>query len=150
MTPAPPSSSPAPAVHGAHVVTAGKFLQLADGAPHFMRGISYGPFKPNSRGEPFPEDERLASDLRHIASLGFNTVRFTSCPRPVLREVESLGLRLVVGIPWTEHVDFLANPLCAAKSKARIAEPPRDLGRSSPASPRSSWAMRSKKRWCAG
>lgn len=129
MTPALPSSSPAPAVHGAHVVTEGKFLKLADGTPHFMRGISYGPFKPNSRGEPFPEDERLASDLRHIASLGFNTVRLYELPTPgVLREVETLGLRLVVGIPWTEHVDFLANPALCRDIKATIAGTAARLG----------------------
>jgi hypothetical protein len=75
MSAAPPSAHTTTANLAARVVTAGKFLQLAGGAPFFMRGVSYGPFKPNSRGEPFPEDDRLASDLRHIASIGFNTVR---------------------------------------------------------------------------
>ncbi|OYW71567.1 MAG: hypothetical protein B7Z37_27460, partial [Verrucomicrobia bacterium 12-59-8] len=70
MSSAPPPSSLPPVIHGARVVTAGKFLQLADGTPHFVRGVSYGPFKPNSRGEPFPEDAQLATDLRHMAALG--------------------------------------------------------------------------------
>ncbi len=123
MNPAPPSSTPPPVIHGSRVVTAGKFLQLADGTPHFMRGISYGPFKPNSRGEPFPEDERLAADLRHITSLGFNTLRIYELPTAaVLREVESLGLRLIVGIPWTEHVDFLADHNLRREIESRIAE----------------------------
>ena len=109
----PPATPPA-VQNGTRVEAAGKFLRLADGTAHFVRGVSYGPFKPNSRGEPFPEDERLATDLRHISGLGFNTVRLYEPPTDaVLREVETLGLRLIVGIPWSEHVDFLANrPLC--------------------------------------
>ena len=117
----PPALSP-PVSHGPRVAVAGKFLQLADGTPHFMRGVSYGPFKPNSRGEPFPEDDRLAADLHHMATLGFNTVRLYELPTPaVLREVESLGLRLIVGIPWSEHVDFLASRTLCREIEAHVA-----------------------------
>ncbi|MDB6005910.1 MAG: glycosyl transferase family 2, partial [Prosthecobacter sp.] len=122
MSSAPPPPSPPPVIHAARVVTAGKFLQLADGAAHFVRGVSYGPFKPNSRGEPFPEDEQLATDLRHMVTLGLNTVRLYELPTAaVLREVEALGLRLMVGIPWTEHVDFLADPALCREIETRIA-----------------------------
>jgi GT2 family glycosyltransferase len=107
---------------GQRAVAAGKFLRLADGTAHFMRGVSYGPFKPNSRGEPFPEDAQLSADLRHIAALGFNTVRLYELPTAaVLREIEALGLRLIVGIPWTEHVDFLADPALCREIENRIA-----------------------------
>ena len=123
MSSAPPSPNTSPVIHGTRVQRAGKFLQLANGTPSFMRGVSYGPFKPNARGEPFPEDERLASDLRHIASLGFNTVRLYELPTPaVLREVTALGLRLIVGIPWSEHVDFLSDRTLCREIEKRIAE----------------------------
>lgn len=123
MSAAPPSAHTTTANLAARVVTAGKFLQLAGGAPFFMRGVSYGPFKPNSRGEPFPEDDRLASDLRHIATLGFNTVRIYELPTPaVLREVESKGLRLIVGIPWAEHVDFLSDVTLRHEIEQRVRE----------------------------
>ncbi len=122
MSSSPPPPSSPPVIPGSRVVTAGKFLQLADGTPHFVRGVSYGPFKPNSRGEPFPEDAQLAADLRHIAALGLNTVRLYELPTAaVLREVEALGLRLMVGIPWTEHVDFLADRALCREIEARIA-----------------------------
>jgi beta-galactosidase/beta-glucuronidase len=123
MSPATPPAHATPANLAARVVTAGKFLQLAGGAPFFMRGVSYGPFKPNSRSEPFPEDAQLASDLRHIASLGFNTVRIYELPTPaMLREVESNGLRLIVGIPWAEHVDFLSDRALRHEIEQRITE----------------------------
>jgi len=130
MTSATPSATLPPVSHGTRVVAAGKFLQLADGTPHFVRGVTYGPFKPNSRGEPFPEDDRLAADLLHIASLGFNTVRLYVPPTPVvLREVEALGLRLIVGIPWSEHVDFLASRALCREIKAQIASISAALGK---------------------
>lgn len=128
----PPSallSDTTPTPAGRRVLAAGKYLRLGDGAPFFLRGVSYGPFQPNSRGEPFPEDERLAADLRHIASLGVNTLRLYELPTAaVLREAEALGLRLIVGIPWMEHVDFMADRALRREIKARIADATRRLG----------------------
>lgn len=112
-----------PAASGQRVATAGKYLQQTDGGPFFLRGVSYGPFQPNSRGELFPEDERLAADLRHMAALGFNTLRLYELPTAtVLREVAALGLRLIVGIPWMEHVDFMSDAALRREIKARITE----------------------------
>jgi len=89
------------------VVTAGKFFRC-DGEKMVLRGISYGPFRPNSRGESFPEDDQLAADLTHIYQLGFNTLRIYGEPSAcLLRKVGELGLRLIVGIAWTDHVDFM-------------------------------------------
>lgn len=87
----------------------GKWLR-AGAEKWLMRGVSYGPFRPNSRGEPFPEDAPLRADLTHIGQLGFNTVRLYELPSPaVIQAATSLGLRLLVGIPWTDHVDFLSS-----------------------------------------
>lgn len=131
MSAASPPSHAATSTHAERVVIAGKFLRLADGAPFFMRGVSYGPFRSNSRGEPFSEDERLAADLRHIASLGFNTVRIYELPtRAVLHAAESNGLRLIVGIPWAEHVDFLADRALQHDIEKRVAESAARLGAS--------------------
>ncbi len=43
-----------------------------------------------------------------MAGLGFNTARLYQPPtRAVLRAAEARGLRLLAGVAWTEHVDFL-------------------------------------------
>jgi GT2 family glycosyltransferase len=102
------STDPAPAENAARmpVVTAGKFFRQGD-QKIFLRGISYGPFCPNSGGESFPEDGRLVADLAHIQHLGFDTVRLYHPPsEPFLKEAARLGLKLIVGIAWTDHVDF--------------------------------------------
>lgn len=109
MLPCPGSTAPAPAFNaaGTSLVTAGKFFRRGD-EKILPRGISYGPFRPNSSGEPFPEDVRLVADLMHIQHLGFDTVRLYHPPtEALLKEVARLGLKLIVGIAWTDHVDFI-------------------------------------------
>jgi beta-galactosidase/beta-glucuronidase len=71
-------------------------------------GVSYGPFRPNSRGENFPEDPQTAADLAHIRQLGFNTLRIYTAPSEhLLHLAAEHGLKVIVGIPWTDHVDFM-------------------------------------------
>jgi GT2 family glycosyltransferase/exo-beta-1,3-glucanase (GH17 family) len=129
MPVASPHSYAAKTTLAGRIVAAGKFLRLADGGSFFLRGVSYGPFRPNPRGEPFPEDERLAADLRHIIALGFNTLRIYDLPtQAVLHAAEASGLRLIVGIPWAEHVDFLADRTLQRDIEKRVADAAGRLG----------------------
>ncbi len=126
MTPA--CLSPVPA-SSARVRAAGKFLRC-DGGKWFLQGVSYGPFKPNARGEPFPEDERLTADFASIRVMGFNTVRTYDLPsEALLREASAQGLRLIVGIPWTDHVDFLRDRQRCHEIEARVRGAAQRLGR---------------------
>ena len=74
----------------------------------FARGVSYGPFRPNSRGERYPEREQVAADFSLMRELGVNLVRTYVAPPPwLLEEAAQCGLRLMVGIPWPFHMAFL-------------------------------------------
>lgn len=121
----PNASAPAPSAscgQEGRLAAAGKYF-TRDGSKVFLNGVSYGPFAPNSRGEPFPEDEQLARDFRHIHSLGFNAVRLYELPPDsVLDAARQTGLHLVIGIPWTDHVDFLST----SASRASIEKTIRD------------------------
>lgn len=106
MIPCPAPSETAP-FQDLRLRASGKFLRQGS-EKICLRGISYGPFKPNSRGEPFPEVARLTADLEHIRKLGFDTLRLYSSPGDaLLSEALRLGFKLIVGISWTDHVDFL-------------------------------------------
>ena len=105
---AQPPANPASISVDDRVGVAGKFLTRRNGKL-FLNGVSYGPFAPNSRNEPFPEDGQLTCDFAHIRALGFNTVRLYELPTgAVLRTAEQHDLLLIIGIPWAEHVDFLS------------------------------------------
>src|SRR5688572_14078902 len=51
---------------------------------------------------------RVETDSSDITSQGFNSVRtYTTPPLWVLDAAERFGLRVMVGLPWEQHVDFL-------------------------------------------
>ena len=108
--PTQPTSDPNAALIQARWRVSGKFLRVGEKKVR-LRGCSYGPFRPNAAGAPFPEDNRLSSDLEHLLALQFDTIRLYDPPSDhLLREAQSVGLRLIVGITWTDHVDFLRDP----------------------------------------
>src|SRR5260370_14748738 len=82
---------------------------LFEGAEKFyVRGVSYGPFAPNSRGEEYPEPDRTAADFALMRQLGANVVRlYVPPPLWMVEEAQKVGLRLMVGIPWPYHMAFL-------------------------------------------
>lgn len=106
------------------VSAGGKWLRQGPGDRRWsLRGVSYGPFAPNEAGEPYPPSERLWLDFARLHSLGFNTVRLYELPTAeVLAAAEKYGLRLLCGIPWTDHVDFLANPAQRRQIRQQVVE----------------------------
>lgn len=99
----------------------GKFFR-AGGRRFFVRGVTYGPFRPAVEGEPFPSAAQVSEDFRTLRTLGVNTVRtFTPPPLWLLDEAQRAGLRVIVGIPWAQHVCFLEQPDHAADALERVA-----------------------------
>ena len=89
------------------LVARGKFLFEGERKFH-ARGVSYGPFSPNSRGERYPEPERAAQDFALMRELGANVVRTYVPPPPWMFELAANHqLRLMVGMPWPFHMAFL-------------------------------------------
>lgn len=66
-------------------------------------------------------DECVAADFATLRSLGFNTVRLYELPSgTVLAAARDLGLKLIVGIPWTDHVDFTREKKLRTEIQATI------------------------------
>src|SRR5580700_8263247 len=91
----------------ARLVSRGKYL--LDGAQKFyIRGVSYGPFAPNSRGERYPEPGRAAADFALMKRLGANLIRlYVPPPMWMVEEAQKAGMRMMLGIPWPFHMAFL-------------------------------------------
>ena len=84
----------------------GKFL-WAGGQKLFVKGVTYGPFRPGSDGE-YGSPAAVQLDFCRIAATGFNAVRtYTVPPRWVLDTAARHGLRVMVGLPWEQHIAFL-------------------------------------------
>ena len=115
-TPAAPSPS------GGAIRVDGKFFRAgltSDAPKHFIKGVTYGPFAPGSHGAQFPELDRVERDFALMVTAGINTVRvFTVPPVWLLDAAQRHGLKMLVGLPWSQHVAFLDS----AEVKAGIRE----------------------------
>ncbi|MBI4262882.1 MAG: glycosyltransferase [Acidobacteria bacterium] len=88
----------------------GKFLRI-DGGRFLVKGVSYGTFAPGPGRAQFPAPARVAGDFAAMAAAEFNTVRtYTVPPMAVLDAAAAHGLRVMVGLPWPQHVAFLDDP----------------------------------------
>jgi len=85
----------------------GKFLSV-EGRRFLVKGVSYGTFAPDATGVQFPCAARVAQDFALMAAAGINTVRtYTAPPVYLLDEAARHGLRLMIGLPWSQHIAFL-------------------------------------------
>ena len=90
-----------------HPRTAGKFIE-AGGQRFLIKGVSYGTFAPRTGWGQFPRTEQVRRDFALMAASGFNTVRtYTPPSLDLLDEAARHGLRVMVGLPWSQHVAFL-------------------------------------------
>ena len=88
----------------------GKFFRL-DGAKFYPKGVTYGPFRPNAAGEFLPEPGQTRAALMQVRELGANLLRIYHVPpRWFLGLAEELGIKLLVDIPWSNHLCFLDDP----------------------------------------
>jgi len=112
---------------GVRVERSGKFFRL--GSEHwYLKGVTYGPFVPNTAGLHLPESDQLQQDLAAIRRMGANALRVYHVP-PVefLDAAASQGLRVLVDVPWEKHRCFFEDWTArrAAQRRRRITAVPK-------------------------
>jgi len=121
----PVEADPAPAAVPAvktRVEVKGKFL-FAGEEKLTVRGVTYGPFKPDASGSEYGDRVRVERDFASMAASRINAVRlYTVPPRWLLDVAAEHGLRVLVGLPWEQHVAFLDD----RRIKRRIVEAVRE------------------------
>src|SRR5215210_5523944 len=74
----------------------------------YIKGVTYGTFKPNEDARQFPTRDTVEKDFSLMATNGFNSVRtYTVPPIYVLELAFKYGLKVMVGLPWEQHITFL-------------------------------------------
>jgi GT2 family glycosyltransferase/sugar lactone lactonase YvrE len=111
-----------------HPRTAGKFIEIA-GERFLIKGTSYGTFAPSDANGHFPPVAQVRADFALMARSGFNTVRTYTAPSlALLDEAERHGLRVMIGLPWSQHVAFLDDKRLRRDIRREVAAHVRMLG----------------------
>jgi O-antigen biosynthesis protein len=111
-----------PDVVNERVRVAGKFLYRG-GEKFWIKGVTYGTFRPEAGGAEYHDRRRVERDFADIAAAGLNAVRtYTVPPRWLLDLAQDHGLVVLVGVPWEQHVAFLDDPMRALSIEVRVRE----------------------------
>ena len=85
----------------------GKFL-WAGQEKFYVRGVTYGTFRPGPRGDAFPSPRIVEQDFSKMSTNGINALRtYTPPPRWLLDTAQRHGLRVLVGLQGERHYAFL-------------------------------------------
>ena len=88
----------------------GKFITI-DSEKFYVKGVTYGTFEPDEAGSQFPSQDTVDEDCARMAASGINTVRtYTAPPGYLLDCAYKHGLKVMVGLPWEQHITFLDSP----------------------------------------
>ena len=103
------------------VTVAGKFFRRGP-EKFFIKGVTYGPFAPNDRGEPFASPEKTAQDFALARQLGVNLLRVYNTPPGWFLDLAAQNdLLLLVDVSWfSPHCPI--NPAIALAAVRRAVE----------------------------
>src|SRR5262245_22828083 len=88
----------------------GKFL-YEDDRKLFVRGVTYGAFRPDDRKREYHDLDQIDRDFSQMAEAGINCVRIphTMPPRALLDIAARHGLRVFVGLSAEQYAGYLAD-----------------------------------------
>src|SRR5437773_2722685 len=100
---------PTPARTGLRPSAKGKFIFIGD-EKLYVRGVTYGTFRPREDGAEYPDPEIVEQDFALMTANGLNAVRtYTVPPRWLLDAAQRHRLHVMVGVPVERYVGFLTD-----------------------------------------
>jgi glycosyltransferase involved in cell wall biosynthesis len=99
---------------------AAKFFLEGD-RKFFVKGVTYGPFRPDAEGHFLGTPEQAARDLAQMREIGLNVVRiYHAPPRWFLDACGSAGMRVLITLPWEKHIEFLRRKMSRDQIAAMV------------------------------
>ena len=85
----------------------------------FIKGVTYGPFAPDAADDFVGDPEKARRDFALMQEMGINLLRIYHVPpRWFLDLAREFRLRVLISIPWAEHIEFLNH----AKIRRQVEE----------------------------
>lgn len=92
------------------VTVDGRFFRVGQ-RKFYLRGVAYGPFAPNDRGEPVGTRDEVLRDFSLMHELGVNLLRVYFVPPEWFMDLAAEhDLRLMIDVQWNQDVCFLDRP----------------------------------------
>ncbi len=105
----------------ARVTLGGKFLWLGQ-EKLYVRGVTYGTFRPGMNGDAFPSPRMVEQDFSQMSVSGINAVRtYTAPPRWLLDIAHRHNLRVLVGLQGERHYTFLQDKKIVREIRAHVS-----------------------------
>ena len=93
--------------HPSRVRAVAKFFFEGD-RKFFVKGVTYGPFRPDAEGHYLGTPQQLERDLKLMGELGVNLLRiYHTPPRWFLDRCADANMRVLITVPWSKHIEFL-------------------------------------------
>lgn len=121
---------PSPAASVQRVSADGKFLFVGN-EKFYVRGVTYGAFRPDDAGNEYHDLDRIDRDFAQMAAAGINAVRIphTTPPRDLLDVAARHGLRVMVGLSAEQYAGYLIDRKGAPDIEGLVREKVRALAR---------------------
>ncbi len=106
----------------------GKFFRL--GTEKFdVKGVTYGPFKPNFDGDPLPEPAQVRRDFELIRDLGANCLRIYHNPPTWFMDLaQEMGLKIFLDVAWPKNLMFVGSDEITDQAQQAVRTAARECG----------------------
>ncbi|HEY8834130.1 MAG TPA: glycosyltransferase, partial [Chthoniobacterales bacterium] len=99
---------------------AAKFFLEGD-RKFFVKGVTYGPFRPDNEGHFLGPRDQAERDLAQMREIGLNVVRiYHTPPRWFLDACATAGMRVLITLPWEKHIEFLRQKMSRDQISAMV------------------------------
>ncbi|MFT3787467.1 MAG: glycosyltransferase [Tepidisphaeraceae bacterium] len=106
----------------------GRFFRLG-GEKFCVKGVTYGPFAPNSAGESLPSQEQTKADFELIRELGANCVRiYHNPPKWFLDLADSFGIKVFLDVAWAKNLVFSEDHKLMDDAREKVRAAARECG----------------------
>src|ERR1700722_7125381 len=87
----------------------GKFFRMGS-EKFFVKGVTYGPFKPDADGLTLPSPAQARRDLEQMLDLGANCLRIYHTPPVWFMDLaQELGLKIFLDVAWAKNLTFIGD-----------------------------------------
>ena len=103
-------------------IVKGKFI-FVNGKKFYIKGVTYGTFAPDAEGYQFPPADVLQKDFAMMSANGINCIRTYTVPSTTfLNLAHTHNLKVMVGLPWEQHIAFLDDKSARKNIIGRVSD----------------------------